>query len=246
MEEKPELLDSKSEMPHTHIPLDSSLNPPEPRKSDMNVSHNPLNPENQPILPKQTIPSIMKFFLTQFIKAYGFRIIYSLLKTLFSLKKSGIKGFTFDLFLSAIFNMPNLRTALFISLMPTLYKMLKLLFKTYLKNESPTSSFISGFISSLIAVLVEEKTDLMNFVILSVMVRVMYVIAVILIDYYNLPKFPRTANLVLFVLASIGFIFLAFCHPSFTPINKLFLNYANLEPNEVKELQVYTDRVKIM
>jgi len=214
---------------------------------DFKDSNNNTNTDknNSDIQKTNTLPNIMKFFGIQFLKVYGFRVVYSLLKTIFSLKKSGMKGLTFELLKSAIFNMPNLRTALFVSLMPTLYKLMKLLFKTF-NYENPTSSFISGFISSLIAVLIEEKTDLMNFVILSVMVRVSYVIAVIIADHFKIPSYPRTANLLLFIVASVGFIFLAFCHPTFAPINKLFLNYANLEPNEIKELQTYTEKVRII
>lgn len=211
------------------------------KKNDQNDQLIP-SPETQT---PASVQNILKFFLIQFAKGYGFRIIFSLVKTLYSLRKIGLQGLTFELLKSAIFNMPNLRTGLFISLMPTLYKLLKLLFKTY-NYENPKTSFISGFISSLIAILIEEKTDLMNFVILSVMVRVLYVIAVILADHFKLPNYPRTANLILFITASIGFMFLAFCHPTFAPINKLFLNYANLEPNEVKELESYTEKVRII
>ena len=113
-----------------------------------------------------------------------------------SLLAGGFGGLTLSLLQSAIFNMPNFRTALFVSLMPTLYKLLKLLFKMF-NYENPTSSFISGFISSLIAIFIEEKTDLMSFVILSVMVRVAYVIAVIIGDHFKIPSYPRTANLIL-------------------------------------------------
>jgi len=65
---------------------------------------------------------IFMLFLKNFTKFYGIRIIYSLYHV-FSSNKSKVQ-FNYKLFFKTVFSLPNLRTALFGSIMPALYKIL--------------------------------------------------------------------------------------------------------------------------
>ena len=194
----------------------------------------------------ESLPKILQFFSIKFLQIYGIRIVYSLLKSLFTLKsKGGFKGINLEFFTSAIFNMPNLRTAGFASVLTASYRLFNYIFKLFGK-ENIFTCLISGLISSLASVFIEEKTELMNFIILSVMVRTIYTVIVVLADKYKLPNYPRTLNTLVFIVACMGFIFIAFCHPTFTSIHKLFTNYANLENSEKEEVAHYVRMVRII
>ena len=150
-----------------------------------------------------------------------------------------------EFFIKAAFNIPNLRTASFAAILAGSFRLFNYLFKL-IGKENIYTCFISGLISSLFSVFCEEKTDLMNFIILSVMIRTIYTVILVLADKYKLPNYPRAANLIVFIFACIGFIFIAFCHPSFSSIHKLFTNYANLENSEAEEVRHYVRLVRII
>ena len=193
----------------------------------------------------ESFSKILRFFAIKFLQIYGIRIAYSFIKLLLSINKKGIKGISFDLILQAIFNMPNLKTAGFVSLLSGLFRLLNHIFKL-LGKENIFTCFISGLISSLIGIFIEEKTELVTFIILSTMVRTIYSLIIVLADRYKWPNYPRTANTLVFIVACIGFLFIAFCHPSFKSINKLFLNYANFQGSEKQEIEHYMSIVRIV
>ena len=95
------------------------------------------NNEKQP----ESLPKILKFIFIKFLQIYGLRICFSLVKALLSLKSKGLKGITFELILDAVFNIPNLRTAGFVSLLSGLFRLLNYIFKLFGK-ENMTSCFI--------------------------------------------------------------------------------------------------------
>jgi len=188
---------------------------------------------------------IFRFFVIKFLQIYGIRIAYSLLKSLLALKNKGLKGINLAFFMNAVFNMPNFKTASFVSILASSFRLFNYIFKLCGK-ENLFTCLISGLLSSFMSIFIEEKTELMNFIILSIMVRTIYTLIIVLVDKYKLPSYPRTANLLMFIIACTGFIFVAFCHPSFASIHKLFTNYANLEDTEAEELAHCVRLVRII
>ena len=215
------------------------------QQSTRSIEEKKASPDLNKVDKDDSIPRILKFFAIKFLQIYGFRICYSLLKSLLTLKNKGIKGINLKFFIDAIFNMPNLRTAGFVSFLAGSFRLFNYIFRLFGK-ENLITCLISGLISSMISIFIEEKTELMNFIILSIMIRTIYTLIIVLADKYKWPSYPRTANLIVFIIACTGFIFIAFCHPTFTSINKLFNNYANLEGTEPEEVAHYYRLVRII
>ena len=214
-------------------------------QSSRTLTENLVSPDDNIGKKDESFFKILKFTIIKFLQIYGLRIVYSLVQSLLALKKKGLKGLTMELFIRSTFNIPNLRTAGFVSCLTGLFRLLNYLFKM-IGKETYITCIISGLISSLTSIFIEEKTELMNFIILSVMIRSLYAIIIVLADKYKWPDYPRTANLLIFILASIGFIFIAFCHPTFATINKLFINFANFEGTEKDEINHSMQMVRII
>jgi hypothetical protein len=183
---------------------------------------------------------IFMFFVKNFTKFYGIRIIYSLYHV-FSSNKSKVQ-FNYNLFFKTIFSLTNVRTALFGSVMPALYKILMKMFKTYFDSKyEPQFLILSSLISSLIGILIEEKTTLVNFIILSVFVRVIHNLILIFLEKYNIPYQGKIVNFLVFMIVASAFIYVNFCHPSYAPIRKIVDGYA-LYTSEVERREMNTAR----
>ena len=189
---------------------------------------------------KDTFFHIFIFFVKNFSKFYGIRIIYSLYHV-FSSNKSK-NNFNYNLFFKTIFSLPNLRTALFGSLMPALFKIFMKIFNTYFDSKyEPHFLILSSIISSLIGILIEEKTTLVNFIILSVLVRVIHNLILLFLEKYNIPYHGKIINFLVFVMVASAFIFVSFCHPSYSPIRKIVDGYA-LYKEEIEKREMTTCR----
>jgi hypothetical protein len=183
-------------------------------------------------------------FLKNFIKWYGVRVILGLLKK-FMKMKSKIFTLPFDRIFKIFFNIKNVRTGLFISLLPTLFKIFNLLFTKINLFDEKFITFISGFISSLIAILFAEKANIMNFVILSVFVRSLHSLLVVYLKNKGYPVHNKIISWIVLSLACFGALYLYFYHTSFVPMTNLIEKFAQFQGNERKEIYNFRDAVKI-
>jgi len=172
--------------------------------------------------------NVLKNSLFLFLKAYGGRIVYSIFQ-FYSKKKQKGDGPT-SIF-SAIFNIGNLRTSLMVSCLPLFFDILKkfltYIFKIYkIDKYDDVIVFISGFISSYLAICIEEKSKLLNYVVLAIVVRVVHSYFLIKYKEKNLCQ-GKFWDFLFFFIAAILMIFTNFLNPSFQPITSLFDSYAN-------------------
>ena len=80
---------------------------------------------------KEDYSKIIKNFLKLFAKVYSARILLSMFKFI---KSRAYKNFSFMNLMSYLFNLPNLRTSLFVSLIPLLYKGINIFLNCVLKH----------------------------------------------------------------------------------------------------------------
>ena len=146
---------------------------------------------------KETFLSILTFFFKSFLKFYGIRILYSLYHVFSSNKKSS--KFNMNLFFKTVLSIPNLRTALFGSVMPSIYKLILKIFSDHFdKKYEHYFVIFSALTSSLIGILIEEKTTLVNFITLSVLFRVIHTLLIIFCEKFNIPYYGKKVNYIVF------------------------------------------------
>jgi hypothetical protein len=188
------------------------------------------------------LKSILYFFVKQFAKGFGVRTVYSLILLLSSYKKMKHR-ISFSLIFKTIFSLPNLRTSLFFSITPSLNRLLHFLYKT----DSKMYTFFAGFTSGLIGVLIEEKTSLTNFVIFSILARVIHIFLNIGLDYFKIDFSGKKASFTCFLLVAIPFMLLSFYHPSYEPIRKLLDTYANyIDDAERNEVEYKRNKMRLV
>lgn len=197
---------------------------------------------------KQTVGSILIFFSKQFSKFYGIRMLFSLLKLINKLRIS--KSYTINLnnLFKQFFNLSNFRTALFTSLMPSLYKLFSLLFENIKSaNNEKLLTFIAGLLSGLICVFIEERTQLFTFIMLSIMVRCIHVAINITLEKNNINFSGKKASFLAFLLTGIGFMIVSFLHPSFKPVTSIVDShscYAN--KSEKREMDAWREAMRVI
>ena len=196
--------------------------------------------ENKITEQPDNLKSILCFFVKQFAKAFGIRSIFSLLVFFSSIKKQKI---SFSFILKKIFSLPNLRTSLFFSITPSLNRFLHYLYKT----DNKIFTFFAGFLSGLIGILIEEKTSLTNFVIFSILARVIHIFLNIGLDYLGIDFSGKKASFTCFILVSIPFMLLSFYHPTYEPIRKLMDTYANyIDDAERREVEHKRNKMRLV
>ena len=184
------------------------------------------------------VTKIAKNFSKGFIKFYLIRFIINLLKKLFKVKFNFTRIKILEL-IKLFFSLENLQTGLFLSLMPSLFRFLNLILNSskLLKFLDPkVLTFLSGFISSLIGIIISEKSSIMNFVILSVMVRSSHSVLVVWLKKNGYSTHNKFGWLVL-TIASFGLLFLTFFYPSYKPITNLVNRYGLMQGTEEVEIQ---------
>jgi hypothetical protein len=178
----------------------------------------------------------IKDSLILFLKVYGLRIIYSFIKNYKFLQKK----FTFGEVLNTIFNIANLRTSLSISLLPLLFKIFRLGLKNILSlnKNSDLIVFLSALISALISINIEEKTKLVEYIILSIGVRVFHTLIIIFLKKNNLfQKTGKVWDYFVFLLSAILVWSVYFLNPGYAPLTNLIDSYANYR-NEAEKMEV--------
>lgn len=197
---------------------------------------------------------LFKDFLFRFIKFYGVRALVSLLRKVLKLKFR-INKFSFKDLFEISFNIGNLKTGIFLSIMPFMFSFFtEVLFdvnnKRNYSRESLNGEFtsnsnlknkiivlFSGFVAALIGISFAEKgVKIMNYIILSIMVRAIHSLIVVYLKKQGKDTDSKFWAFITFYIACFGFLFLAYYHPGYKPILKLYSNYANFEGNEKEEV----------
>lgn len=195
--------------------------------------------ENTKIIEKENpLSKLLKIlikFLKDFVKFYGIKAAISLIQTIL---KQKFKKISFSKIISSLFNTGNLRTGLFLSIMPFLYNLFEFLLNRY-NAESKLNTFIVGAISAYIGVLIQEDGRIMTYVIISVLTRLIHTLIASRLKALDKPTSSKKWAFIAFSIASIGFITIAFIHPTFTPISGLADTYANYRGQEKNEIGVY-------
>lgn len=177
-------------------------------------------------------------FSKKFLIVFGIRAIYSIIQLIRFKRKSFVK-LTMNIFLGKIFNMSNLRTSLCVSFLPFSYKLLKLILNKMINFSDTDNSmsdiltFIIGFISAFISINLEERTPLVHYVILSIMVRVLHTSLQFLFKKLNI--FQNTGkkwDFMVFLMAAVFMWSIYFLNPDYKPITDLFDKYANYANEE--------------
>jgi len=194
---------------------------------------------------KSSLKSLCRFFSINFIKFYGIRMLYALYK-LYSKIGKGKKEISFESIYDVIFSFSNLRTGLFGSVMPTLYKLLiTLKDKLNIKTNERLFIVLAGFISSLIGVCIEEKTSLVNFIILSVVMRLLHILINMGIDKFSIPYPGKLVNFSAFLGVGVTLMLINFYFPQYKPIKKVVDGYALFNGTEFDELNFVRNTLKI-
>ena len=221
------------------------------RINNSSKATNEINPNilNEQIEQKPNrFSSVIKNSIILFLKVYGARIVYSLFQ-FYSRKKQNTDEI--NSIFSALFNTGNLRTSLMVSCLPLLFDLFKrllgIVFKKYnIENSNDFIVFIAGFISSYIAICIEEKSKLLNYVVLAIVVRVIH--SYFLIKYKdNNTCQGKFWDFIFFFIAAILMIFTNFLNPSFQPITSLFDSYANyINPMERDQMNKMREIYRIV
>lgn len=206
---------------------------------------------------------LFKNFLIRFVKFYGIRALVSLFKKILKFKFR-INKFSLKDVSDILFNTGNLKTGIFLSIMPFMYSLLtEVLFDVNNKRNQSRESlncdfpgsnnlknriivFLSGFVAALIGISFAEKgVKIMNYIILSIMVRAIHSLIVVYLKNQGKDTDSKFWAFITFYIACFGFLFLAYYHPGYKPILKLYSNYANFEGNEKEEVNSIIRKLNI-
>jgi hypothetical protein len=181
---------------------------------------------------------LLKRLILDFLKFYILRGGLGALK--YFLLEKGIKKFSQKKLKKKLLNSSVLRTALFISLMPFIYELISMF------GESVVVTFIAGFVSSFVGILISEKSSLMGFIILSVIMRSMHSLIVVWMKKLNYKSENKVISYSVFLMAMFGMLFICFFHPTYKPISRLVFTYANFNGNEKQEMTDILDQLRIV
>ena len=144
-----------------------------------------LNKENKEKPVGEKTYAAMGFsFLKNFLKMYGIRLIFSsvgLLK-----KKNLLSNLLLNIY-NVAFNKGSLKTCLFVSSIPFINELNHKLFKDYVDVNTIFFTFFSGFISAFIGISFEDHTELVKFIILSLLARTCHSLLTLLAIKTNNP-----------------------------------------------------------
>jgi len=180
-------------------------------------------------------PSMNKIlikFLKDFLKYFSLRSIYSIIQLILTKKKFNL---VVNQLQQSIFSIANLKTSLFVSLIPLLFSLLRKVF-----GSNGKGIFLSGFISGYLAILVEEKTPMVKFIVISIFVRLLHSIAVKVNSnsQYDIPYISY--EFLTFLISSIVMVYLSFIFPQFTGITKaidVYGNFTNSDKHQMHKLR---------
>jgi len=212
-----------------------------------------IDKTQQSILIKQTksqkFISILKLFGKKLFLFTSLRSFINLIKLLVKIKLNFKKIDTQKL-LDIIFDWGNLKSGLFLSIMPLIYSLLtEIIFdldeeKDLLKQKILV--FLSGFICAFVGISFSEKFKLFNYVVLSVMVRSLHSWLFVYLKKKGKNTESKSWSYLTFWLACCGFLFMVYYHPAFKPIRKLYFRYAFFEGNEKREVKNFISKTNLI
>lgn len=173
------------------------------------------------------ITSLLINFFKQFLKFYGLRATLSLVPLIFKLFKGKLPRL--EQITNILFNKNNLRTGLFLSLMPSIYHGLNNLFEnlsSFKDINSVLLTFISGFISSLIGIAVSEKAPIMTFIMISIVIRSIHSLLVVYLKKKGISPTSKFYSWLVMMITCFLLVLSNFYNPNFRPAAKLFDRYA--------------------
>ena len=179
---------------------------------------------NKEIKPKNTFLSIIKKFLKDFLKYYSMRVVFSFFQMYIMKSKSSP-------IIKLIFSFANLRTALFVSTLPVFYKLMLNVF-----GEGKYGVYFSGFFAGLIGINIEEKTSLVNFLILSLLARVLHAMIIKFNERLKIDLEGKKMEYIFFTTISTIILFVSFLYPQFKGISQTIDNYAQFGREEQYEI----------
>ena len=193
--------------------------------------------------------NLLKIILKNFLKFYGIRVFLELMKKLLK-HQAKILKYSLTKIIQIIFNWENVRTGLFLTIMPGLYKFFSFILQEHLTNNNNKKendkgvemiiTFVSGFLASFIGIFFAEKAEIMNFIIVSIMLRSLHSTIVVFLKKKGYPSHNKFIAWLIFTIACFGVLFLFFAHPSFKSMTKLvdrFAVYIGKEKEEINYLK---------
>merc|ERR1711976_54724 len=113
---------------------------------------------------------------------------------------------------------------------------------------SRLKTFIFGFIAGFISMLIEEKTKIVNFVIMSIFVRTIHAILLVLFKKFNIyQEDSTTMDYLKYLLAATLICSVYFLNPNYKPVTNLFDKYAHYPSDyELKEAIAIRQSTKIV
>ena len=176
--------------------------------------------------------SFLKKWVLKFLKVFSVRAIITILKN-----KKLLTSLKFYELFKAFFGLSNMRTVAAITLIPIFFKALNHILRIAKFFTPEINRLISIFVSSFLCIIMEERTQLVNYVILAVIVRVMHNLMNLLFKKLNIfQEDSKFNNYLAFTMSSIFWFLSIFLNPSFEPISKLSDKYSNYTPSEVREM----------
>lgn len=192
----------------------------------------------------EKIRKALKKFSSQFPKFYGARAALGLVNLVLKNKLKFSKYSLIEILLT-MFNWNNLRTGIFLSLMPLIFSSLNIIFEKY-NNTSYDKllTFISGFIASLIGILISEKVKIMNFIVLYAFVRSIHSTLVIYLNKKGMPTHNKIITWLVFAICLFTVLFMGFYYPSFHKVKNLVNSWARFNKAELFEADFIREKVK--
>lgn len=213
--------------------ISNPITPTTTTNNNTNTNIKDTNTTTNSIKKEQSLKDYMFSWLKKLYKIFGLRFIIVLIKN-----KNLLFSFNMNKLLSKIFGLSNLRSVACISLLPLFYKLLVILFeKIKVLSKEIDRKLISIFISSFICILMEERTQLVNYIILAIAVRVVHNLVSLLCKQMNIfQKETKLNNFLFFTMSSILWFLTIFLNPSYKAITGLSDRYSNFGPSEMKEM----------
>lgn len=174
----------------------------------------------------------MKNWINKIIKVFGLRSLIVLIKN-----KNLLFSFKLIQLLKQITELSNLRTVAAIAGLPLFFRLLNMLLDVMKYFDTNTNRVISMFISSFACILMEERTQLTNYIILAIMVRVIHNVLSLIFKKYNIfQEDSKLNNYLAFTGSSVLWFLAIFLNPSFEAITKLSDRYSNYTAKEIPEM----------
>lgn len=201
----------------------------EEKSESIDLNKFPYNVENASWM------DFLKDWSLKFAKVFGLRSLI----VIFQNKSLLFKFQLFSLF-KKFFEFTNLRTVMSITFIPLLYKLINQFCSmlNYFENQHMKRRIVSIFISSFLSIMIEERTSMVNFVVLAIFVRVIHNVCNHICKRLNIFQSDTKLNsYIIFTFSSLLWFLCIFLHPSYKPISGLSDKYSNHIGNEKAEME---------